>query len=120
MIYILFAILIAIVIMITYTLIFNYYAKSKCKKTSNEIFSRDINIALPTIKMGASYGYPTVEVLFNNKEDMESAQMNGNCKLFEEKIQQIFSSIKGFDASRAINYTYIGRTYDFCNITIIK
>ena len=118
--YIILAILIAIIILIIYAQVSKYYLKLKCIKAANDVFSANNNISIPTIKMGTSYSYPTVEVIFNNNEDLENANLNGTCKSYEEKIQQIFSSIKDFDATRAINFTYIGHTYDFSNLTKFK
>lgn len=68
-------------------------------------------IAIPTLEQSISYGYPSFVVKFDTREQCEHAEEVGLKKTFEKAIGRIYRGISGFDAERAIHFTWIGRTY---------
>ncbi|WP_400191024.1 hypothetical protein [Hymenobacter sp. B81] len=65
-------------------------------------------IALPALRFGAAYGWPTFEVTFTTNEDFEFAQRNKLLHAFEARIQayqnHYQSDVSAFRASWAISY----------------
>lgn len=71
----------------------------------------DREFVLPKLKTGYSYGYPTFQLVFSSKDQLILAEKNGLTKIFESKIQKIHEDIDDFDAEKAIDFTWEGRTY---------
>lgn len=67
---------------------------------------------VPQLKIRNSYGFPSFEVTFRNKNLLEQAENSGQTKGFVDRIRQIHSNFKEFDAERAIYFTWEGRTYN--------
>lgn len=66
---------------------------------------------LPNLKITNSYGYPHFEIIFKNKILLEKAKNDGLTEHFIDRINDIHSSFKEFDAESAVHFTWDGRTY---------
>lgn len=66
----------------------------------------DSPIQKPTLRIGSSYSWPTFDITFSTKEDLEFAETSGLIKQFKNKIRTRYT--KDFDPDRAIYYTYVG------------
>jgi hypothetical protein len=67
---------------------------------------KDSKIQKPTLKIGSSYSWPTFDITFSTKEDLEFAETSGLIKQFKNKIRTRYS--KDFEPDRAIYCTYAG------------
>ena len=67
---------------------------------------------LPTLKTGYSYGFPSFVVTFQNEELLKQADSNGLTNSFVNRISQIHSKFKEFEAERAIFFTWEGRIFN--------
>jgi hypothetical protein len=67
---------------------------------------KDSQIQLPTLKIASSYSWPTFDITFLTKEDLEFAETSGLIKQFKNRIRSRYT--KDFDPDRAINCTYVG------------
>jgi hypothetical protein len=74
-------------------------------KSFNGIF-KDSRIQRPTLKLGSSYSWPTFDITFSSKEDLEFAESNGLIEQFKNKIKTRYT--KDFDPDRAIYCSYVG------------
>jgi hypothetical protein len=70
----------------------------------------------PNLVISSSYGYPSFELIFKTKEDMDRAEKEGFIEQFTVRIQELcqLPSDTGketwsFDAKRAIYATYEGK-----------
>ena len=66
---------------------------------------KDAQIKLPTLKIGSSYSWPTFDITFSAKEDLEFAETSGLIRQFKDRIASRYS--KDFDSDRAIYCTYV-------------
>jgi hypothetical protein len=69
-----------------------------------DVFERQ-PIALPTLKFGTVYAWPTFTVTFQTKTDYEFAKQSGLCELFNNRIQEFYDD--EFRADLAVNYKHI-------------
>ena len=74
-------------------------------KIFNGIF-KDSRIQKPTLKLGSSYSWPTFDITFSTREDLEFAEKSGLIEKFKNKIKTRYT--KDFDPDRAIYCTYVG------------
>ncbi|MFS4448483.1 hypothetical protein [Maribacter sp. 2307UL18-2] len=94
------------------------YLRKKKREYQNaflETFSNQ-EIQIPKLNTGYSYGYPSLEIIFENKEQLKLAEKKGLTKDFENKIQNIHNDIKDFEVDRAVYFTWEGRTYSYTTI----
>jgi len=68
-------------------------------------------IKLPTLKIGSSYSWPTFDITFSTKEDLEFAESRGLIQQFKNRITIYYD--KEFDPDRAIYCTYIGHVQEW-------
>lgn len=66
----------------------------------------DSKIQRPTLKIGSSYSWPTFDIVFSTREDLEFAETSGLIEQFKNKIKARYT--KDFDPDRAIYCTYVG------------
>lgn len=71
----------------------------------NGVF-KDSQIQKPTLKIGTSYSWPTFDITFATREDLELADKSGLIEKFKSKIRTRYT--KDFDPDRAIYCRYIG------------
>jgi hypothetical protein len=71
----------------------------------NGVF-KDSQIQNPTLKIGTSYSWPTFDITFSTREDLEFAEKSGLIEKFKNKIRTRYT--KDFDPDRAIYCTYVG------------
>ena len=100
---------------VAYRLILNRIESNRQRSAFNLIFKKFENTK-PNLVIGTSYGYPSFEVIFKTKEDMDKAQREGFIEQFIVKIQELCQlpsdtgkEKRSFDATRAIYTTYEGR-----------
>jgi hypothetical protein len=67
---------------------------------------KNSQIELPTLRIGSSYSWPTFDITFSTKEDLEFAESSGLVSQFKNKIRMRHS--KDFNPDKAIYCTYIG------------
>ena len=67
---------------------------------------KNTQIKLPTLKIGSSYSWPTFDITFSTKEDLEFAESRGLIQQFKNRIRTYYD--KEFDPDRAIYCTYVG------------
>lgn len=67
---------------------------------------KNSQIQIPTLKIGSSYSWPTFDITFSTKEDLELAETSGLINQFKTRIRRRYT--KDFDPDRAIYCTYVG------------
>ena len=83
----------------------NKRIQSRQLKDFEEVF-RIAQIELPTLKFGTSYSWPTFEITFSKKEDLNFAEQNGHLELFKNQIKKYYN--KEFNPDQAVYFTYVG------------
>lgn len=103
-------ILIVYIVFIILVLIGLGWLKHKIRQWSlTRVFKnvfRGSQIRQPTLKIGSSYSWPTFDITFSTKEDLDFAETSGLIEKFKNKIRTRYA--KDFDPDRAIYCTYIG------------
>src|SRR5688572_28400582 len=61
---------------------------------------KNAQIELPTLRIGSSYSWPTFDITFSTKEDLEFAESSGLVSQFKNKIRMRYS--KDFNPDKAI------------------
>jgi len=96
-------IVLIVVALFTYTYFKRKYIQARQKAVFKKIFSNRES-QLPTLHFGSSYGWPTFEVTFQNKNDLDFAIKNKLTDDFKTCIKSYYSS--KFDADAAIYFTH--------------
>lgn len=78
----------------------------------------DSRIQKSTLRIGSSYSWPTFDITFSTREDLEFAETSGLIKQFKNKIRTRYT--KDFDPDRAIYCTYIGHVPSWTTIAYEK
>ncbi len=103
-------ILLVYIIFIVGVLVGLLWIKQKLnQRTITKDFERifkDSQIKLPNLRLGTSYSWPTFDITFSTKDEMELAQTTGLIDKFKEKLKPKYS--KDFDADRAVYCSFVG------------
>jgi hypothetical protein len=86
-------------------------------KVFNGVF-RGSQVRQPTLKIGSSYSWPTFDITFLTKEDLELAKSSGLIDQFKNRIRSRYT--KDFDPDRAIYCTYVGHVPSWTTIAYEK
>lgn len=66
----------------------------------------DSRIQTPILRITSSYSWPTFDITFLTRKDLEFAETSGLIRTFKNKIRARYP--KDFDPDRAICCTYVG------------